>query len=165
MDIHTSEINGVGVLRFSGSHLVASEVGVLKATFAQLARDRKNQNYIFELNGLVFIDSVGLGALIGCLKAARQQGGDIKLCGVSVPVYRTLELVKMQRVFQLFDLIDAAVSSFSAKISDRSVAHYQATVQATLPPQADDELRDRAKWQRARPKRSGIAAQKAERER
>ncbi|TKV26111.1 STAS domain-containing protein [Arthrobacter sp. NamB2] len=45
-----------------------------------------------------FMDSSGLGALIGCLKLARQSGGDLRIAAVQPQVKMVLELTSMHRV-------------------------------------------------------------------
>jgi anti-sigma B factor antagonist len=45
-----------------------------------------------------FMDSSGLGALIGCLKLARQSGGDLRIAAVQPQVNMVLELTSMNRV-------------------------------------------------------------------
>jgi len=45
-----------------------------------------------------FMDSSGLGALIGCLKLARQSGGDLRIAAVQPQVNMVLELTSMHRV-------------------------------------------------------------------
>ncbi len=45
-----------------------------------------------------FMDSSGLGALIGCLKLARQAGGDLRIACVQPQVLMVLELTSMNRV-------------------------------------------------------------------
>lgn len=45
-----------------------------------------------------FMDSSGLGALIGCLKLARQSGGDLRIASVQPQVIMVLELTSMHRV-------------------------------------------------------------------
>ncbi len=51
------------------------------------------------LDKTAFIDSSGLGALIGCLKAARQAGGDLRIAAVQPQVKMVLELTSMDTVF------------------------------------------------------------------
>lgn len=45
-----------------------------------------------------FMDSSGLGAIVVCLRAARQAGGDLRLANVGEQVGMVLELTGMDRV-------------------------------------------------------------------
>ncbi|MFI7484047.1 STAS domain-containing protein [Kocuria sp. M1R5S2] len=63
---------------------------------------------VVDLSGTVFMDSSGLGALIGCLKLARQAGGDLRIANVRPQVRMVLELTSMIRVLTPYDSADAA---------------------------------------------------------
>ena len=68
---------------------------------------------VVDLTPLNFIDSSGLGALVTALKAARQAGGDIRLCGLTTPVKSIFELTRLYRVFDIFENRAEAVASFN----------------------------------------------------
>ncbi|MHA7272926.1 STAS domain-containing protein [Arthrobacter sp. TMT4-20] len=53
---------------------------------------------VVNLEQAVFMDSSGLGALIGCLKAARQAGGDLRIAAVQPQVKMVLQLTSMDKV-------------------------------------------------------------------
>lgn len=53
---------------------------------------------VLDLGGVEFMDSSGLGALIGCLKVARRAGGDLRIARVGPRVGMVLELTSMHRV-------------------------------------------------------------------
>ncbi|MCZ9883039.1 STAS domain-containing protein [Arthrobacter sp. B2a2-09] len=63
---------------------------------------------VVNLEDTVFMDSSGLGALIGCLKAARQAGGDLRISGVQAQVKMVLELTNMDRVLTSYPTAEAA---------------------------------------------------------
>jgi len=71
-----------------------------------------NSRIVVDLTPLNFIDSSGLGALVTALKAARQAGGDVRLCGMSAPVKSIFELTRLYRVFDIFENRSEAVASF-----------------------------------------------------
>jgi anti-sigma B factor antagonist len=66
---------------------------------------------VVNLEETVFMDSSGLGALIGCLKAARQAGGDLRISGVQPQVKMVLELTNMDRVLTSYPTPEAAFSN------------------------------------------------------
>jgi anti-sigma B factor antagonist len=53
---------------------------------------------VVDLGKTEFMDSSGLGALIGCLKMARQAGGDLRISNVPAQVLMVLQLTSMDRV-------------------------------------------------------------------
>ncbi len=55
---------------------------------------------VVDLSATDFIDSSGLGALIGGLKAARLVEGDLRIAGVTEPVRRVLKLTNLDRVLR-----------------------------------------------------------------
>lgn len=63
---------------------------------------------VVNLGETAFMDSSGLGALIGCLKAARQAGGDLRIAAVQPQVKMVLELTSMDRVLTSYSSADDA---------------------------------------------------------
>ncbi|WP_211879726.1 STAS domain-containing protein [Pseudarthrobacter albicanus] len=63
---------------------------------------------VLNLADTAFMDSSGLGALIGCLKAARQAGGDLRIAAVQPQVKMVLELTSMDRVLTSYASADEA---------------------------------------------------------
>ncbi|TFB86393.1 anti-sigma factor antagonist [Cryobacterium algoricola] len=55
---------------------------------------------VVDLSGVDFMDSSGLGALIGGLKLARQAGGDLRIAGATPQVALVFELTHLDRILQ-----------------------------------------------------------------
>ncbi|MBD8022864.1 STAS domain-containing protein [Microbacterium gallinarum] len=55
---------------------------------------------VVDLGGTEFIDSSGLGALIGGLKAARLAGGDLRIAATPESVRKVLRLTNLDRVLR-----------------------------------------------------------------
>ncbi len=55
---------------------------------------------VIDLTEVAFIDSSGLGALIGGLKATRQAGGDLRIAHVPEQVRTVLRLTNLDRVLR-----------------------------------------------------------------
>jgi len=71
-----------------------------------------NKNIVLDLSDVTFIDSSGLGALIGSLKAVGKDG-ELVLCGARDAVVNMLKLTRMDKVFHIFTTREEAVSTFS----------------------------------------------------
>ena len=60
------------------------------------------------------IDSTGIEMLLNCLEEAMKRDGDLKLADVSREAQVILELMRVDRVFEMFSTCEEAVRSFHA---------------------------------------------------
>lgn len=64
---------------------------------------------VVDMHAVDFIDSSGLGALIGGLKSARQQGGDVRIAAAGDQVRAVLKLTNLDRILSPYATIDEAL--------------------------------------------------------
>jgi anti-sigma B factor antagonist len=64
---------------------------------------------VVDLHAVDFIDSSGLGALIGGLKTARQQGGDLRIAAAGDQVRAVLKLTNLDRILAPYASIEEAI--------------------------------------------------------
>lgn len=64
---------------------------------------------IVDLHAVDFIDSSGLGALIGGLKSARQAGGDLRIVGAGDQVRAVLKLTNLDRILSPYESSEEAL--------------------------------------------------------
>ncbi len=70
---------------------------------------------VLDCEGLDYIGSAGLGALIGFAKEAREHEGDLRLLNVPPHIYRIIELLGFTKVLQVHTEETAAIASFQPK--------------------------------------------------
>ena len=70
------------------------------------------QKVIIDLTRVEFIDSSGCGALLSCVRQLGDRGGELRICGVQKSVQRLFELVRMNRVVDIYSTKEEAVKSF-----------------------------------------------------
>ena len=78
----------------------------------ELAGD-SNLPIVVDLIHVDFMDSSGLGALIGCFKAVQGSGG-LVLCSVHENVQELLSLTHMDRIFVIHNDLDACLNQRAA---------------------------------------------------
>ena len=66
------------------------------------------QNVVIDLSGVDFIDSTGLGVLMGAAKRVRSAGGDIRLVTAGSRLAELIELTRLDRVLDVFDSVSEA---------------------------------------------------------
>ena len=91
---------GVWRLRVSGEVDVASSP-TLRARIAELIDDGAD-TIVLDLSGLTFVDSSGLGVLVGALKRVRElDRKDLVLVGLQGPPRRVFEITGLTELFTI----------------------------------------------------------------
>jgi anti-sigma B factor antagonist len=73
---------------------------------------------VVDLEGLDFIDSAGLGVLVGGLKRARTHDGDLVLVCTGRNVLKVLEVTGLMRVFVIHTTREAAIAGGPAAVTE-----------------------------------------------
>ena len=110
MELSTEEIGDITVVAVLTEVLDAGNTDELKAGFASILNE--SNKVVIEMSRVKFIDSSGCGTLLFCQKQLSKLGGDLKLCGVQETVRTVFELVRMDRVIDIFDSKEEAVKAF-----------------------------------------------------
>ncbi|CAN5437444.1 anti-sigma factor antagonist BldG [soil metagenome] len=65
---------------------------------------------VVDLERVDFLDSTGLGVLVGALKRVRANGGELALVCTSSRIRKVFEVTGLTKVFSLYDTVDEAVA-------------------------------------------------------
>jgi anti-sigma B factor antagonist len=97
MDFTTQNVDDlIAVIRGEGRLNMVSAPDLRSAVAEAVAAGRPR--VVVDLSGVEFMDSSGLGALVGCLKTTRQAGGDLRIAAPSEQVTMVLELSNLDRI-------------------------------------------------------------------
>jgi anti-sigma B factor antagonist len=73
-----------------------------------------NKNILLNMANVSYIDSTGVGALVGSFTTIRNQGGQMKLTNLSDRVRDILLVTKLLTVFDVYDNEADGTKSFAA---------------------------------------------------
>ncbi len=107
LDIEVWHDNGRPVIELAGDIDVYS-VGRLRSELLDLS-GRGRHLVVVELSGVTFMDSSGLGVLVGAMKRARDGGGVVVLVAPSEPIMRVLRVTGLTKVFPVAGNIETAL--------------------------------------------------------
>jgi anti-sigma B factor antagonist len=97
MDFATHNVDDlVAVIRGEGRLNMVSAPRLREAVSEAVAAGRPR--IVVDLSAVDFMDSSGLGALVGCLKTTRQAGGDLRIAAPSEQVTMVLKLSNLDRI-------------------------------------------------------------------
>lgn len=71
--------------------------------------DLGHRKIVVDLEGVEFLDSTGLGVLVGGLKRVRSHDGDLALVCTQRRILKVLEITGLTKVFAIHDSVDKAV--------------------------------------------------------
>jgi anti-sigma B factor antagonist len=81
----------------------------LKERLAELTSSGHSRIAV-DLEGVEFMDSTGLGVLIGALKRCREADGTLALAAPRQPVRKVLSITGLDRVFPVHDSVEQATA-------------------------------------------------------
>ena len=98
LKMDTKAVNGVSVVHCSGRIVFGDEAAFLRTKLKEILSTSKK--IVLDLSEVTYIDSGGLGTLVGCYSTARSSGADIKLAGLGQRVRDVLQITKLVTVFE-----------------------------------------------------------------
>ena len=111
LDIGQHEREGVTILDLKGRITVGPEAGALRDKISDLIQQGV-RNVVLNLQGVDYIDSTGLGAVVLTSTNMRKSGGAIKLLNLNRRNVELLVMTKLATVFEIFTDEQDAVNSF-----------------------------------------------------
>jgi anti-sigma B factor antagonist len=106
MNVSTESRGDYAVITITG-RLTASGAPLLRNAVSDLVTAGQPRIAI-DLGGTEFVDSSGLGALVGGLKSARVAGGDLRIAAVPDAVRTVLHLTNLDRVLRDYPTPESA---------------------------------------------------------
>ena len=110
--ISARESGDVAVLELSGKLTLGDATGALREAVRNLV-SKGYKNLVLNLTSLEYMDSAGLGELVGAFTTVRNAGGEMKLVAVTGRALDLLQVTRLTTLFEFFEQEAAAVISFS----------------------------------------------------
>ena len=111
MQIKETMHSEVAVLTLKGKLMGGPETKAIHDKVKDLVENKVNK-IVIDLGKVKWMNSSGLGALMGSLTTARNSGGDVKLAKVTEKVKSLFMITKLITIFETFDGVDEAVQSY-----------------------------------------------------
>lgn len=112
--LNIETVDRVAVCRIHGE-IDSASASALREAIGTLTAYRR---VVLDFSGVPFIDSAGLGTVIGGTRRIRAADGDVALCSARRSIHRLLHTVGMDRILPIFDTLPEALRSFEDKSAD-----------------------------------------------
>jgi anti-sigma B factor antagonist len=103
-------VDDVSIVDCRGRLLFGDEASALRDTVKNLLAETKN--IVINLADTTYIDSGGLGTLVGLYSSAQNSGGMVKLAKLQQRVVDLLQVTKLLTVFDVYETEEEAIASY-----------------------------------------------------
>src|SRR6266568_3945095 len=110
LKLETHDVNGVTIVGCQGRIVFGEESTYLRENLKRILTS--SRQVVLNLSNVSYIDSGGLGTLVGVYSSARSSGADIKLTGLGQRLRDVLQITKLVTVFEVYDNEQQAVAAF-----------------------------------------------------
>lgn len=93
-------VEGVAIVSCNGRIMFGEEANALRASLKETLSNTRQ--LILNLSDVTYIDSGGLGTLVGVYSSARAGGADIRLTGLGQRLRDVLQITKLAAVFAVY---------------------------------------------------------------
>ena len=103
--------DAIKIIQVEGPRAVQTTVSSFHETLRPYI-EVKNPRIVLDMSQVEFMDSSFLGAMVVELKRAIAKQGDIKLCSLQQPVKTLFEMLRLFRIFSIYETKQEAQTSF-----------------------------------------------------
>ena len=115
MQIEERAVEAVTILELKGKLTLGDGDTLLKDKIHSLV-DQDRKHIVLDLGGVSYVDSAGLGEIVGSLTTVTRGGGTLKLLNLNKRIQDLMVMTKLMTVFDTYDTEAEAVRSFAAKV-------------------------------------------------
>lgn len=72
-----------------------------------------NKHFVLNMEKIRFVDSSGCGTLLSCSNRLKKKGGNISLCSVQENVLNLFELIRLDRLIDIYKTKEAAIKALN----------------------------------------------------
>jgi len=109
LNVDMEHHRGILIVRLSGE-LDHHTADMVRMQMDEAIQRRQCEHLVLSLKDLEFMDSSGLGVILGRYKLIKNKGGKMVVCDVNPPVYRLLEMSGLFKIMPIYENEGTALS-------------------------------------------------------
>jgi anti-sigma B factor antagonist len=112
--IATDSTDGFAIIRLEGA--VDAHTAPQFEEAVQSVIDEGQYKIVVDCEKLTYISSAGLGVFMGFIEEVREEGGDIKICGLSEKVKQPFEILGFESLYDFCPNVEGAKIQFDQPV-------------------------------------------------
>jgi len=111
MSVDIKEFGDVTVMGIKGNLMGGSETLSVHDKLRELVSQDKTK-IVIDLSRVKWMNSSGLGTIMGCLTSLKNANGELKISGVTEKVKSLFMITKIITLFETYNTVDEAVRAY-----------------------------------------------------
>jgi anti-sigma B factor antagonist len=103
--------DGIGILTLKGKLMGYPETDQLHDEMKSFLGQKINK-IIIDLNGVSWMNSMGVGSLMRCFTTIRNANGDLRLARMSEKARSVFVITQLISIFKIYETVEEAIDSF-----------------------------------------------------
>jgi anti-anti-sigma factor len=113
MELKVREIDNIVIYDIEGNIAIDEEMPVLLHDHVKNQVDDGKRKFLFNFKDVNYLDSFGVGQLVGSLTSIGNVGGKLKLTNLAPRIRFIFDITGLSRVFSITDDEETAINNYS----------------------------------------------------
>jgi anti-sigma B factor antagonist len=109
-----SELKEQVLVIYLTGHLLGAQANTVVMSLVFQNIEAGNKKVVFNLRGVNYVDSAGLGMLLNAVSKIKNAGGQLVICNLSEQVVKLLKTTKVESVFRISPDEEGAIQFLKA---------------------------------------------------
>lgn len=101
MKLETKELNGVKIIKLAGQVRISTQ-NEFKDLLDDLVKENEGKTVIMNMDGIIYMNSAGLGIMIDTYKKFKEMKGRMVLCNLLPDIMKLFEVTKLNRFIEIY---------------------------------------------------------------
>lgn len=110
MKVESKEINGIKIIRMVGQVRISTQ-NDFKDILDDLIKERKGRTAIINMDGVIYMNSTGLGIVIDTYKRFKENNGRLILCNLLPEILNLFEITRLNKFIEIYNSESEALNS------------------------------------------------------
>jgi anti-sigma B factor antagonist len=113
MEFKKREISDIVIYDIKWEFKIIDDVPVVLHQDVKSQLNKGKRHFLFNLKGVTYLESLGLGEIVGCLISISNRGGKLKLINLKPKIRLMLDVTGLINIFKIVDDEETAIKEFS----------------------------------------------------
>jgi stage II sporulation protein AA (anti-sigma F factor antagonist) len=112
MKVEVKEIDKIKVIKITGQIRISTQ-NEFKDLLDNIARESATKTVVLSLDGVIYMNSAGLGIIVDTLRKFKEKKGRMVLCSLMPNVSNIFEITRINRFIEIYKTEQEAIAKVS----------------------------------------------------